>query len=176
MPIHVDEIYRLVVSICNQSIKPYWDEFEGWAGYPTLPSPIPLSPSPLSLYPLSFLHSLSYSLIPPFQFNPLSHPNCLLLFPSPSPLSLLQVPSPSISLFTPSSLCFPLLPYFSFSQSFSSYNLPAPISLVLTLFSPFTNTISLFFSPYSLLPPFFSPFSHPISLLITASNSSQNLQ
>ena len=140
-----------------------------------LPSPfLPLLslfiPSPFSI-PFS-----SYSLIPPFRFNPLSNPNCLLLFPSPSPLSLLQVPSPSLSLFTPSSLCFPLPPYFSFSQSFSSYTLPAPISLVLTLFSPFTDTISLLFSPYSLLPPFFSPFSHSISLLITASNSSQNLQ
>ena len=137
---------------------------------PFLPLLSPFIPSPFSI-PFS-----SYSLIPPFQFNPLSHPNCLLLFPSPSPLSLLQVPSPSLSLFTPSSLRFPLPPYFSFSQSFSSYTLPAPISLVLTLFSPFTDTISLLFSPYSLLPPFFSPFSHPISLLITASNSSQNLQ
>ena len=137
-----------------------------------LPSPfLPL------LYPLSFLHSFSsYSLIPPFQFNPLSHPNCLLLFSSPSPFSLLQDPFPSHSLFTPSSLRFPLPSYFSFSQSFSPYTLPAPISLVLTLFPPFIDTIIILFSSHSLLPPFFSPLSHLISLLITASNSLQNLQ
>ena len=140
----------------------------------------------LSLLPSSFLPLLSlfipspfsipfssYFLIPPF---PLSHPNCLLFFSSPSPLSLLQVLIPSHFLFTSSILRLPLPPYFSFSQSFSPYTLPAPISLVLTLFSPFTDTISLLFSPYSLLPHFFSPLTNPISLLIKASNSSQNLQ
>ena len=140
-----------------------------------LPSPFLPLLSPFILSPFSIPFS-SYSLIPPFQFNPLSHPCCLLLFSSPSPLSLLQVPFPSHSLFTPSSLLFSLPPYFSFSQSLSPYSLPAPISLVLTHFSPFTETISILFSPYSILPPFFSPLSHPVSLLVTASNSSQNLQ
>ena len=140
-----------------------------------LPSPFLPLLSPFILSPWFILFS-SYSLIPPFQFNPLFHPNCLLLFSSPSPLSLLQVPFPSHFIFTPSSLLFHLLPYFSFSQSLSPYSLPAPILLVFTLFSPFTETISLLFSSYSLDPPFFSPLSHPISLLITASNSSHNLQ
>ena len=105
--------------------------------------------------------------------NATFHPNCLLLFssPSPLPLPLLQVPFPSHSLLTPSSLLFPLQPYLSFSLLFA-----CSIALVLTLVSPLTETISLLFSPYSRLPPFFSPLSHPISLLITASNSSQNLQ
>ena len=55
-----------------------------------LPSPFLPLLSPFILSPFSIPFS-SYSLIPPFQFKPLSHPNCLLLFhllsslPSASP-------------------------------------------------------------------------------------------
>ena len=100
---------------------------------PFLPLPSPFIPSPFSI------PFCSYSLIPPFQFNPLSHPNCLLLFPSPSPLSLLQVPSPS-----PFPLPFSL---YSLLPSFSS---PA-LFLLLSIFFSIYFACSHLISSHSLL-------------------------
>ena len=146
-------------------------------GMPLIPYPTPFSPSPLSLYPLSFLNSLLVLLShPSFPVFPLSHPYCLFLFSLPSPLSLLRVPFPSHSLVTPSSLLFPLPSYFSFSQSLSPNSLPVPISLVLTLFSPLTETIppTFLLIPSSLLSCPLSPilflFFQISSILIACSH------
>ena len=103
VPIHVDEIYRRVVFFISKVSSTSWGKLEGWTGYPTLPSPIPFLPllSPFIPSPFSIPFS-SYSLIPPFQFNPLSHPNCLLLFHLPllSPFSK-SLSAPILSLLPP---------------------------------------------------------------------------